>query len=116
MTRPLPEGPASAASPPLEADRMAEAAGRAADYLKSLAHEQRLMILCHLAGGEKTVGELEGRLGARQAAVSQQLARLRFEGLVAARRDGKTVLYSLADDRVERLIALLYDLFCPREP
>lgn len=104
------------ADPAPDADRMAKAAGEAAAYLKSMGHEQRLMILCHLASGERTVGEIEALLGARQAAVSQQLARLRFEGLVEARREGKTVLYSLADDRARRLVGLLYDLFCPREP
>jgi DNA-binding transcriptional ArsR family regulator len=104
------------ADPAPEAERMAAAAGEAAAYLKSLGHEQRLMILCHLASGERTVGEIEALLGARQAAVSQQLARLRFEGLVEARREGKTVLYSLADDRARRLVGLLYELFCPREP
>ena len=93
-------------------DRMAARASRAADFLKSISHEQRLLILCHLAGGERSVGELEELLGARQAAVSQQLARLRFEGLVTARRDGKAVHYSLADERARRLIGLLYEMFC----
>ena len=93
-------------------DRMVENASRAADFLKSISHERRLMILCHLATGEKSVGELEICLGARQAAVSQQLARLREEGLVTARRDGKTIHYSLADDRSRRIIGLLYELFC----
>ena len=80
--------------PPADGDELARMAGnatRATDFLKSISHEQRLMILCHLATGEKSVGELEDRLGARQAAVSQQLARLREEGLVTARRDGKTI-------------------------
>lgn len=95
-----------------ELDRMAANASRAADFLKSLGHQQRLMILCHLASGEKSVGELEEGLGARQAAVSQQLARLRHEGLVTARRDGKTIHYSLADERSQRMIELLYELFC----
>ena len=95
-----------------ELDRMAASAGRAADFLKSLGHEQRLMILCHLASGEKSVGELEETLGARQAAVSQQLARLRREGLVTARREGKAIYYGLADERSRRMIGLLYELFC----
>ena len=93
-------------------DRMAASAMQAADFLKSLGHEQRLMILCHLASGEKSVGELEEVLGARQAAVSQQLARLRHEGLVSTRREGKTVYYSLGDERSQRIIGLLYELFC----
>ncbi|WP_246045480.1 ArsR/SmtB family transcription factor [Rubellimicrobium roseum] len=91
---------------------MAASATQAADFLKSLGHEQRLMILCHLASGEKSVGELEEVLGARQAAVSQQLARLRHEGLVTTRREGKTIYYGLGDERSKRMIGLLYELFC----
>ena len=96
-------------------DRMAASATRAADFLKSLGHEQRLLILCHLASGERSVGELEAALGARQAAVSQQLARLRHEGLVTTRRDGKTIFYGLADERAQRMIGLLSELFCKPE-
>ncbi len=91
---------------------MAESAGAAAAYLKTLAHEGRLMILCHLGSGEKSVGELERLLDMRQAAVSQMLARLRDEGLVSTRREGKTIYYTLADDNTKQVIGLLYDLFC----
>ncbi len=91
---------------------MASRASEAAAYLKTLAHEGRLMILCHLGTSEKSVGELEGLLDIRQAAVSQMLARLREEGLVTTRRDGKTIFYSLADSNTEQVIALLYSLFC----
>lgn len=70
------------------------------------------MILCHLGAGEKSVGELESLLNIRQAAVSQMLARLRDEGLVSTRRDGKTIFYSLADSNTEQVIGLLYSLFC----
>lgn len=93
-------------------DAMAERAEQAAAFLKALSHQGRLMILCHLASGEKSVTELERLLGSRQAAVSQQLARLRLEGLVAARRDGKAIYYSIEDGRVGRTIALVYDMFC----
>lgn len=93
-------------------DRMAASATKAADFLKSLGHEQRLMILCHLASGEKSVGELEDAVGARQAAVSQQLARLRHEGLVSTRREGKTIYYGLTDGKAQKMIGLLYELFC----
>ena len=82
-------------------------AGRAeeiAGFLKALSHEGRLMILCHLAGGEKSVTELERLLGQRQAAVSQQLARLRMEGLVRTRREGKAIIYALDDPRVITLL------------
>ncbi|MEM9059181.1 MAG: metalloregulator ArsR/SmtB family transcription factor [Pseudomonadota bacterium] len=91
---------------------MMENARRATDFLKALSHEGRLLILCHLASGERSVTELEEFLSARQAAVSQQLARLREEGLVHARRDGKTIYYSLGDDRARRMIETLYDMFC----
>jgi ArsR family transcriptional regulator len=93
-------------------DVMADRAAEAAAYLKTLAHEGRLMILCHLGAGEKSVGELEALLSTRQAAVSQMLARLRDEGLVTTRRDGKTIYYALADDNTEAVIGLLYSLFC----
>lgn len=83
----------------------------ASEFLKALAHEGRLVILCHLQGGERSVGELERLLGARQAAVSQQLARLRHEGLVQARRDGKTIFYRLGDPKVQLLIETLHALF-----
>lgn len=84
----------------------------ATDFLKALAHEGRLMILCRLATGEKSVTELEALLSARQAAVSQQLARLRLEGLVSHRREGKTVYYSLCDPNAVRMLELLSDMFC----
>lgn len=104
--------PAGAALTRPEIDRMAASADRAAAFLKSLGHGPRLMLLCHLASGERSVGELEAAMGLPQAAVSQQLARLRHEGIVAARREGKTVRYSLADDRSRRMVGLLYEMFC----
>ena len=96
------------------ADQMATSAAEAAAFLKALAHEGRMLILCNLAEGERTVGELEQALGQRQAAVSQQLARLRAEGLVSCRRDGKARVYSVADPRAAELIALMYRMFCAR--
>jgi ArsR family transcriptional regulator len=93
-------------------DDMVTKAEAAAAFLKALAHEGRLMILCHLSQGEKSVTELEQLLCARQAAVSQQLARLRLEGMVTARRDGKTIYYSLSDPKSRRLIETVYELFC----
>ncbi|NBB97755.1 MAG: metalloregulator ArsR/SmtB family transcription factor [Alphaproteobacteria bacterium] len=91
---------------------MLEQAQAASAFLKALAHEGRLMILCHLATGEKSVGELEDLLQSRQAAVSQQLARLRLEGIVTCRREGKTIYYALHDQKAERLIGVVYDMFC----
>lgn len=93
-------------------DRMAENAARASNFLKAISHEGRLMILCHLSAGEKSVTELEELLSARQAAVSQQLSRLRLEGLVTPRRDGKTIYYRLADDRPQKIMEVVYDMFC----
>lgn len=96
----------------LPAEEMASRAAEAATFLKALSHEGRLMILCHLSSGEKSVTELEDRLGARQAAVSQQLARLRSEGLVTTRRDGKAIFYSIKDPKAGAIMELVYDMFC----
>lgn len=90
---------------------MAEHADRMAAFLKALSHEGRLMILCHLADGEKSVTELEGLLNQRQAAVSQQLARLRLEGLVTTRRDGKAIFYAVSDARALTLLRQMRDEF-----
>ncbi|GAB4259006.1 MAG: metalloregulator ArsR/SmtB family transcription factor [Pararhodobacter sp.] len=97
-------------------DDMVEQAQAAATFLKALAHEGRLLILCYLSAGERSVTELEHLLGSRQAAVSQQLARLRLEGLVTCRREGKAIYYSLGDPRAARTIGLMYDMFCGRDP
>lgn len=96
----------------LPAEEMATRAAEAAIFLKALSHEGRLMILCHLSSGEKSVTELEERLQLRQAAVSQQLARLRAEGLVTARRDGKAIYYSIKDPKAGAIMELVYDMFC----
>ena len=95
-----------------EMDLMITNAKEASDFLKAISHESRLMILCHLVSGEKSVTELENLLSARQAAVSQQLSRLRLEGLVTPRREGKAIYYSLTDDRPRQIMEVVYDLFC----
>jgi ArsR family transcriptional regulator len=95
-----------------ELDRIVDQATTASNFLKAISHEGRLMILCHLVTGEKSVTELEELLAARQAAVSQQLSRLRLEGLVIPRREGKTIYYRLADDRPRKMLECVYDLFC----
>jgi DNA-binding transcriptional ArsR family regulator len=97
---------------PADLDKMMANAQTASNFLKAISHEGRLMILCYLASGEKSVTQMEEMLSARQAAVSQQLSRLRFEGLVKARREGKTIYYSLTDDRSTRILEVVYDLFC----
>ncbi|MFN3207535.1 MAG: ArsR/SmtB family transcription factor [Roseovarius sp.] len=96
-------------------EKMMKNAQRASNFLKAISHEGRLMILCHLASGEKSVTELEDLLSARQAAVSQQLTRLRLEGLVTPRREGKAIYYSLADDRPRQIMEVVYDLFCKED-
>ena len=95
-----------------EFDQIVSKATQAANFLKAISHEGRLMILCHLVSGEKSVTELERLLSARQAAVSQQLSRLRLEGLVQPRRDGKTIYYSLSDERPRRILEVVHELFC----
>lgn len=90
-------------------------AGDVANFLKALGHDGRLTILCHLRTGPKSVTELENLLASRQAVVSQQLARLRLEGLVSARRDGQAIYYSLLDPKVDQMIELLARLFAERD-
>ena len=95
-----------------ELDAIVDNATTASAFLKAISHEGRLMILCHLVTGEKSVTELEDLLSARQAAVSQQLSRLRLEGLVLPRREGKAIYYRLADDRPKKVLEVVYELFC----
>ena len=99
----------------VDAEELLGRARDASNLLKALAHEGRLMILCHLTSGEKSVTELENLLESRQAAVSQQLARLRLEGLVSHRREGKAIYYSLSDPRARRVVQLVYEMFCSQE-
>jgi ArsR family transcriptional regulator, virulence genes transcriptional regulator len=91
---------------------MAANALRASDFLKALANPHRLLILCHLAEGEMSVGELEQLLKLRQPTLSQQLARLREDALVDTRRAGKMIYYRLASSEARQVIELLYQLFC----
>ena len=101
----------SDAAPP-ELDRLMRKARKATDFLKALSNESRLLLLCLLAERERSVGELEELMSMRQPNVSQQLARLRLDGLVDTRRDGKTIYYRLASDDVLRMIGVIYDIFC----
>ncbi len=93
-------------------EEMNTQAAEAVAFLKAMANERRLMILCHLVEGERSVGELEQLLQMRQPALSQQLARLREEGLVATRRESRTIYYRLASAETEALLERLYELFC----
>ncbi len=100
---------------PEKLDRMLHNARLASEFLKALSHETRLLLLCLLSERERSVTDLENALSLRQPTISQQLARLRLDGLVTTRRDGKTVYYSIADDDIKRVIALLYEIFCKAE-
>jgi DNA-binding transcriptional ArsR family regulator len=101
------------ARPPVPTDPEAvlREAGLAADFLKALGHDGRLLMLVHLCRRDHTVTELEQLTHSRQAAVSQQLARLRYERLVTTRREGNQIIYSLADERVRATVALMGQLF-----
>lgn len=97
-------------------DAMMESAREASGFLKALAHEGRLLILCLLIDGEKSVGEIEDMLSLRQPAISQQLARLRADGLVETRREGKNIFYSLARSEVRDVVGTLHRAFCEAPP
>jgi DNA-binding transcriptional ArsR family regulator len=97
---------------------MLDNAGAAADFLKKLAHPSRMMIVCALVDGERSVRDLEDTLGIRQPGLSQQIAELREAGFIAGRKESKTVFYRLADRRVAEFIAMMHRMFCetPRRP
>jgi DNA-binding transcriptional ArsR family regulator len=99
-------------APPLDLDMLLTNARQASAFLKALSHEVRLLILCFLIDGEKSVTEIERMLKLRQPAVSQQLARLRADGLVDTRRNGKNVYYSLSRTEVRDVIEALHAAFC----
>ncbi|MCX7586297.1 ArsR/SmtB family transcription factor [Phenylobacterium sp. 58.2.17] len=93
--------------------RFEASAGEAAKLLRALANERRLMILCQLADGELSVGELVPRVGLSQSALSQHLAVLREEAIVATRRDGQTIWYRIIDPAAVRVVTTLAEIFCP---
>lgn len=97
---------------PEEVQAFTVQARKASELLKALSHETRLLILCLLAEGERSVSDLERMLALPQAAVSQQLARLRSDKLVTTRRDGRMIYYSIADAEVSSIISTLHELFC----
>jgi len=94
------------------AEQMTDHAGDAAGLMKVLGNESRLMVLCTLADGERSVGDLNEIIPLSQSALSQQLARLRREGLVKTRRESQTIYYSLAEGPADRVIHLLHDIYC----
>ena len=92
--------------------RMMAAADGASELLKSLANRHRLLILCQLSDGERSVGELASFVDLRDSTVSQHLALLRKDGLVTARREGQTIWYSIASTPARRVLETLFDVFC----
>ena len=99
----------------LDIARFEASAAQAARLLRTLGNERRLMILCQLADGERSVGELQPLVGLSQSALSQHLAVLREEGAVATRREGQTIWYRVADPAAVKVLATLADIFCPVE-
>ena len=104
--------PADIAPPEGFAAQMLDRATQTTVFLKALSHPARLVLLCRLAEGPATVGEMEDMLGLPQAEVSKQLARLRADGLVTTRRDGRSITYSVKDDSTIRVVRLLHSEFC----
>ena len=92
--------------------KMRRNAAEVSDFLRSLANENRLLVLCVLLEGEQSVSELNAHVDLSPSALSQHLAWLREGGLVETRREAQTIYYSLADDRVSEVLALLKKLFC----
>ena len=93
---------------------MRKNASEAAALLRAISHEARLLVLCELANGERSAGELVERSGLSQSALSQHLAKLREEGLVATRREAQVIHYRIADQRAQRLLRVLHDIYCRR--
>jgi DNA-binding transcriptional ArsR family regulator len=94
---------------------MIPASGAAAELMRSLAHPQRLLVLCALGREEKSVAQLRGELGIEQVPMSQQLMRLRADGLVTSRREGTTVYYRIARREVLGVVEALHEAFCSPE-
>lgn len=93
-------------------EQLEENAARACDLLKAMANPARLMVLCQIASGEKSVGELEEAVGLSQSGLSQHLAVLRNKNLVTTRRDGQTIFYSLSSQEAAAVMSTLYEVFC----
>jgi len=96
----------------MDFERMADSASQASALMKTLGHSGRLMVLCQLATGEKSVGELSELLDIPQSPLSQHLSRMRSEGLVSTRRNAQNIYYSLKSDEAGKIIECLYGLYC----
>ena len=104
------------APPVMDPEAMRVHAADAARLLRALANEKRLMLLCTLVEGEQSVGELNAQVDLSQSALSQHLAVLRADGLVATRREAQTIYYSLADGPAHRIIETLHGIYCGGAP
>ena len=96
----------------MDLEKMQQSAKTATDMLKLLGHPDRLMVLCQLKTGEQSVGKLSNSLGIKQSPLSQHLARMRHEGVVESRREAQTIYYYLAGEKVEKIVSVLYELYC----
>ena len=99
-----------------DAKQLTAKAAEAARLLAALANESRLMILCELVDGERSVGTLVEAVGLTQSALSQHLAKLRAAGVVATRRDAQTIYYRLASEAAGSVMTTLAEIFCRRRP
>ncbi|MGE6740494.1 metalloregulator ArsR/SmtB family transcription factor [Allorhizobium pseudoryzae] len=100
-------------TPRLPLEMMQERSAEAAEFMRLFSTPTRLMLLCYIAGGERSVGDIQDELGLKQPALSQQLAELRTAGVVKTRRESRQIFYSVADDRVSAVMQTLFALFCP---
>jgi DNA-binding transcriptional ArsR family regulator len=96
----------------MKIEKLQSRAAEAEVLLKAMANQARLLILCELLDGERTVTELHSAADLAMSAVSQHLAKLREEGIVATRRESQTIYYSLASEPAEKILAVLYEIFC----
>ncbi len=99
----------------IDPQKMASAAHKASELMKTLGHKDRLMVLCHLTTGEKSVGELAGLLDIPQSPLSQHLARMRKEALVSTRREAQTIYYTIASGEAARFVTLMHELYCSED-
>lgn len=99
----------------IDSEKMQSKAFQAADFLKTLANSNRLVILSRLLDEEMCVGDLEKNLNISQSALSQHLSRMRAEGIVSTRRESQQIFYKIKDDRVAKLLQVTYDVFCNEE-
>lgn len=100
-------------TPRLPLETMQERSAEAAEFMRLFSTPSRLMLLCYIAGGERSVGDIQDELGFKQPALSQQLAELRAADVVKTRRESRQIFYSIADDRVGAVMQTLFALFCP---